>query len=122
MATFPALTPSSRTYVPGQYAATPMASIDNSELSVRQANASVGHTLRLGFRRLTSAQHYQIVSHYSLHGRFVPFDIPSELIAASGLTFPSGYQWIYAASPDTDQSCDDINVSVALELIPPYTI
>lgn len=122
MATFPALTPSSRAYTPGQYAATPISTLDNDELSVRQANASIGTTLRLGFRLLTTAEHYQIVSHYSLHGRFVPFDLAAATLAASGLSFPSGYLWIYASSPETDQTCAEINVTVELELIPPYTI
>ena len=122
MATFPALTPSSRTYIPGQVAATPIATIDGDEISVRHSNASNGHVLRLGFQLLSRADHYLLISHYSIHGRFVPFDLPSETLAASGLTFPANYLWIYAASPETEEICNQINATVELQLIPPYTI
>lgn len=122
MATFPALTPSTRTYTPGQIAATPIPSLNGDELSVRHSNASTGHILRLGFNLLTRAQHYELVSHYSLHGRFVPFDLDSSTLTAAGLTFPSGYLWIYASSPETEEICDEVNATVELELIPPYTI
>jgi len=122
MATFPALTPSSRTYIPGQVAATAIGSLNGDELSVRHSNASTGHILRFGFTLLTRAQHYEIVSHYSLHGRFVPFDLDATTLAAAGLTFPANYLWIYAGSPETDETCEEINVTVELELIPPYTI
>ena len=90
MATFPALTPSSRTYTPGQYAATPIGTLNGDELSVRHSNASTGHYLRHGFRLLTRAEHYEIVSHYSLHGRFVPFDLDATTLTAAGLSFQIG--------------------------------
>lgn len=92
------------------------------EASIRHTNASTGHTLRLTFRGLTSAQHYQIVSHYAMHGRFTPFDLPSVVLLGSGLTFPANYAWIYTGSPQTQYSPGSIETSVELELVPPYAI
>lgn len=122
MATFPALGPVTRSYTPGEYANSHISVLDGDELSVRHTNAATGYTLRLGFRGLTPAEHYTIVSHYSLHGRFAPFDLPAITLQDSGLTFPSGYEWIYASSPQTNYSPGLIEVTVELELVPPYTI
>jgi hypothetical protein len=119
MATFPALAPQTRTYTPGQTAATPIGTLNGDELSVRHSNGSVGHTLRLGYVGLTQAQYYQIVSHYNYHGRFIPFDISTAALAGSELTFPANHVWIYARSPEANVQPGVISVTVTLELIPP---
>ena len=122
MATFPEYIPSSRTYTPGQHPNTPIMVLTGDESSVRHSNAGIGHRLRMTFKLLTQAQNYAIIAHYSLHGRFVPFDVSSDTLAAAGLTFPTNYQWIYVNSPETDEECGEITTTVELELIPPYTI
>ena len=118
MATFPALQPTARTYIPGQSPATPIGSLDGGELSVRHINSSVGYTLRLGFTGLTDTEHFSIISHYMIHGRFQPFDLPPSIVAGANFEFPSGYSWIYVSSPDTEYAPGLINVTVELELIP----
>jgi len=118
MATFPALQPTARTYIPGQAAATPIGSLDGSELSVRHVNASTGYTLRLGFNGLSQTDHFSIISHYMLHGRFQPFDLPPSVVAGANFEFPSGYSWIYVKSPDTEYSPGVVTTSVELELVP----
>lgn len=122
MATFPALNPQSRTYTPGSAPSTPLGALDGDELMVRHANVEAGYFLRLGFTGLTQAQHFAITSHYMLHGRFDPFDLDVETLKGSGLTFPTGYNWIYAKAPDTTYAPGVISVSVELELVAPYTL
>jgi hypothetical protein len=122
MANFPALNPQSRTYTPGAAPSTPLGALDGDELMVRHANVVNGYTLRLGFTGLTQAQHFEITSHYMLHGRFEPFDLDAITLLGSGLTFPSGYSWIYVKAPDTTYTPDVISVSVELELVAPYTL
>jgi|GEM_PF-3043077 len=119
MATFPALTPSSRTYTPASSPNTALRVLTGYESSVRHSSSSVGHRLRMGFQQISRADHYSLISHYALHGRFEAFDLPSEPLAGSGLTFPSGYQWIYVSPPETEEICGQIVCSVELELIPP---
>ena len=122
MAAFPALAPQGRSYTPGSTPSSTIQALTGDETSVRHTNASTGHRLRLTFRGITSAQHYQIVGHYSMHGRFTPFDLPAVVLLGSGLTFPANYAWIYASSPKTAYSPGLIETNVELELVPPYTI
>lgn len=122
MATFPALTPSTRTYIPGQHSNTSIATLNGDELGVRHGNAAVSNVLRMSFQYINRADHYSIVSHYYQHDRFVPFPLDATTLAAVNITFPAGYQWIYAGSPQTDETCSEITISVELELIPSYII
>ncbi|ADP06623.1 hypothetical protein S-CBS1_gp18 [Synechococcus phage S-CBS1] len=122
MATFPSLQPASRIYTPGTNASTEFAVLDGYEASVRHSNASVGHVLRMTFRRLTSAERFSLVSHYALHGIFEPFDLDSATLIATNLTFPSDYLWRYLSPPQLDQTCDVTNATVELQLLPPYLI
>ena len=122
MANFPALTPSSRTYIPGKTASTPLTLFNGEEVSVRHGNGRSGDQLNMTFKQMTRAEHYSLLSHYAFHGRFEAFDLTATTLAATNLTFPAGHQWIYAESPSFDEVCDEINGSVSLILIPPYVI
>lgn len=122
MADFPSLAPQSRTYTPGAVPGSISQVLTGDETSIRHTNASTGHTLRLGYRGLTKEQHYEILSHYTMHGRFTPFDLPAIVLLGSGLTFPAGYGWIYVSSPQTSYSPGLIETNVELELVPPYAI
>lgn len=122
MSTFPALSPQARTYIPGATAITPIAVSTGDEITVRHSNASVGNILRFTFRGLTSTQHSQIINHYNIHGQFQAFDLPTELLAGSDLIFPTGYLWIYATSPQTSYTPGLVDVTVELQLLPPYAL
>jgi hypothetical protein len=122
MATFPALNPSTRTYVPAVQPSTSINTLNGSEMSVRNGNSSNMYILRLSFKLLTRSNHTELLSHYATHGRFQPFDLDSVTLTASGLTFPTNYRWVYASSPETEESCGQISATVELELIPSYTI
>lgn len=122
MATFPELTPSSRVYTPGQRPNTVLSVMTGDEVAVRHNNAALGHRLQMTFKLLSQADNYSIISHYNLHNRFVPFDLSATTLVAAGLSFPASYLWIYAASPESSEICDQIETTVELELVPPYTI
>jgi len=122
MAVFPALVPNSRTYTPGSHASTPLAVLSGNETSVRHSNGAVGNILRLGFRAITRSDLNSVIGHYALHGRFLPFDLSTATLVASEIEVPVGYQWIYTGSPDIEEVPDAANITVELELIPPYTL
>ena len=63
-----------------------------------------------------------VFSHYAIHNRFQPFDLPTSVLSGSNLSFPTGYQWIYTAPPDVSVTSGLVTVSVALELIAPYEV
>jgi hypothetical protein len=119
MSTFPALTPSTRTYTPGSSPNTPLMVLTGNEVSVRHSSSSVGHRLRMSFNLLSRADHFSLISHYALHGRFDAFDLDAATLVASGLTFPTGYQWIYVSPPETEEVCGEIYASVEMELVAP---
>jgi len=96
----------------------------NGEQSrVRQSNVLVDQRLRLTFVALTEADMLSIRTHYvGQQGRFLAFSIPNVLL--SGVTTPanftpSGYQWIYDATPTIqDIGCQRYTVSLELVTIP----
>lgn len=70
---------------------------------------------------MTTDQHYALVSHYMSHGRFVAFDVPTEVTQGSGITVPTDYLWTYVSSPQTEYSPGVITATVELEATPQYT-
>ena len=118
MATFPALNPNARTFIPGQKAATPIGTLDGDELSVLHTNASTSYNLRLTFTGLSTADHFAIVSHYTNHGRFVYFDLAEITLRGSNIQLPANYLWTYRSSPSTDYSPGIVTTTVELEAQP----
>lgn len=125
MATFPTLTPSSRTFTPGRHPHSEIPTLDGLQIRVRTSNVILEQQLRLTFIALTEAQMLSIRSHYiGQQGRFLSFFIPSSLL--SGMTTPSyftptGYSWIYGSAPQVEDipGTQRYNVSVELVTIPP---
>jgi hypothetical protein len=118
MATFPALNPNARTFIPGQKAATPIGTLDGDELSVLHTNASTNYSLRLTFTGLSTANHFAIVSHYMNHGRFVYFDLAEITLRGSNIQLPANYLWTYSSSPNTEYSPGIVSTTVELEAQP----
>jgi hypothetical protein len=124
MATFPTLTPSSRSFTPGLHPHSEIRTLNGLQSRVRTSNVLLEQRLRLTFLALTEAQMLSIRTHYNTQqGRFLSFDIPTSLL--SGMTTPAsftptGYSWIYAAPP----SVEDLDrgryaVTVELTTVPP---
>jgi len=127
MAVFPALTPSSRTFTPGEYPHTPYQAISGVEGRVRHSNTMLSATLRVTFICLTEADMLSILSHYNgQQGGFIAFAIPSQLLngvsAAADYTL-TGHQWRYVQPPIIDDiPCAGHSVELTLESVPPESI
>jgi hypothetical protein len=124
MATFPTLTPSSRTFTPGRHPHSEIGTLSGLQTRVRTSNVILDQLLRLSFAALTEQQMLSIRAHYiGQQGRFLSFAIPNDLL--SGTTTPSsftptGYSWTYAAPPQiSDVACGRYDVSVELATVPP---
>jgi cytochrome c553 len=130
MATFPALTPSSRTFTAATYPGAVQLAYSGRESRVRTSNAQTGARFRLSFSALSEAEMLSIRDHYyGQLGRFIPFQLSTELLSGmanpSAVT-PTGYQWIYVSSPKVTDfptgtaaapSCRH-DVELELELVP----
>jgi hypothetical protein len=125
MATFPTLTPSSRTFTPGRHPHSEIPTLNGLQTRVRTSNVILEQQLRLTFIGLTESEMLSIRTHYiGQQGRFLSFFIPSSLL--SGMTTPAyftptGYSWIYASAPQVEDipCAQRYNVSVELITIPP---
>lgn len=124
MATFPTLTPSSRSFTPGRHPHSEIRTLDGLQTRVRTSNVLLEQRLRLTFVALTETQMLSIRSHYNTQqGRFLSFNIPDSLL--SGMTTPAnftptGYSWIYADTPTVeDIGLQRYTVSVELVTVPP---
>lgn len=122
MADFPSLTPQSRIYTPGVFAALATDTLSGSHVTVRRNNAAFDHRLSLTFVSGTVTDQNTVFEHYAIHNRFQPFDLPASVLAGSDLTFPTNYQWIYAGPPEVSYDPGVVTVSVDLQLVAPYEI
>lgn len=123
MATFPTLTPSGRTFTPGEYPHTPFNTISGWQNRVRHSNVMLASQVQLSFIALTEAEMLSILSHYQGQlGTYESFDLPTA--AWSGGTAAeyqlTGYLWRYTEPPIVDDVyCDRYNVELTLETVPP---
>lgn len=123
MAVFPSITPSGRTFTPGDYPHTPFDTYSGWQNRVRHSNVMLASQVRLTFTALTEADMLSILSHYNgQYGTFNSFALSSD--AWSGVTAGdyqlSGYQWRYIEPPTVeDVYCDRYNVELTLETVPP---
>lgn len=122
MADFPSLTPQTRTYTPGSYAVLRTNTFSGTEVSVRRNNAVIDHLLGLTFVSGSVSDQNSIFSHYAVHNRFQPFDLPAAILEGSDLAFASLYQWIYVGPPRVTYDPSVVTVAVELQLVVPYSI
>ena len=121
MATFPTLTPSSRTFTPGRHPHSEIPTLDGLQVRVRTSNVILEQQLRLTFLGLTEAEMLSIRSHYiGQQGRFFSFAIPTSLL--SGMTTPAyftptNYSWIYAGAPQVEDISGSQRYTVTIELV-----
>ena len=101
--TFPALTPSSRTYTPGGIPESTQTSLTGARTGFRRGNRTVDQRLSLSFRNLTESQVNEIKTHFiDRQGTFDIFFLPTDVwsgystapVAALGNTV-----WRYAETP-----------------------
>lgn len=122
MATFPSIKPNARSFSPGEHPNTTFTSVGGDVTSIRHSNGTFGSFLRLTFAAVTPTEHISILGHYNLHERFIPFDLSTDVLEGSGITVPTGYQWVYANSPLSSVEPDRTSITVELELLAPYSV
>jgi hypothetical protein len=121
--TFPALTPSSRVFTPGEYPATAFNGYSGAQNRVRHSNVFLASQLRLTYKAASEADMLTIWRHYTgTQGSYESFLLPDE--AFSGVSIagyvPSTYRWIYAGPGSVeDLPCGGHNISLTLESVPP---
>lgn len=122
--TYPTLTPSSRTWTPGDYANTAWVGMSGAESRVRNINAMQESALRLDYIGLSESDMLSFLTHYiNSSGSYGAFTLPSAAFSgvssASDYTL-SGYLWRYEESPTVeDLACGGHNVSVSLVSVIP---
>lgn len=120
MTTFPALSPTSRTYVPGNVPSAVQTALDGSYVGFKRGARRVNQVLSLTFSHLTQENMALIKDHYiARKGTFEIFFLPSA-IWGDYTTSPVGlnYAWHYSEPPEIqDVSFDRFTVSVELETI-----
>lgn len=124
MATFPALQPASRTYTPGFYSHTNVATLSLQPARIRQSNVVINQLLRFTFVALTEAEMLSIYAHYNgQKGQFLSFDLPNAVftgVQQKAYISPAGYSWIYSKSPAVRDIVNNrYTVDVELECVPP---
>lgn len=119
--TFPSLTPTNRSFTPGEYPHTPFRSLNGFEGRVRHSNVMIGSSLRLTYIGLTEQDMLDILLHYQdTQGIYLSFALPANTL--SGLTAAdytlTGFSWRYATPPTVlDLPCDRYTVEVELESV-----
>ena len=119
MSNFPALVPSSRTFVPGNYPSTLYQGISGAENRVRSSNVLTDSTLTLQFIGLSEAEVLRILLHYQARrGSYGNFSLPAEVWSgvsnAADYTL-QGYAWSYLEPPMVeDYPCGEHGVEVQL--------
>jgi hypothetical protein len=121
--TFPALTPSSRVFTPGEYPATAFNGYSSAQNRVRHSNVFLASQLRLTFKAASEADMLTIWRHYAgTQGNYESFLLPDETFSGVSITnyLPSTYRWIYAGPGVVeDLPCGGHNISLTLESVPP---
>lgn len=125
MATFPALTPSGRTFTPGEYPHSAFTGMSGVQGRVRNSNVMLSSQVRLTFAAITEAQMLSILTHYQgQQGTFQSFPLPSSIW--SGVSDATDYQltgygWRYIEPPTvSDAMCANAyDVELTLETVPP---
>lgn len=124
MATFPALSPATRTCTPGEYPHAQFNNLGGRSQTVRLSNVMLRSQLRLSFQAITEAQLLAITGHYlGQKSGYLSFDLPAEVwsgVATAADYTPSGYRWRYAGPPAvTDIPCTSCyDVELTLESVP----
>ena len=85
MATFPSITPSARTYSPGDLPSVMQASLSGVTSGYRRGNRRVEQNLELSYQNLTEAQVTEIRNHYDgQKGSYEIFFLSSEVWTGYG--------------------------------------
>ena len=108
--TFPSLTPSSRSFSPGEYPQTVFEAQNGAKTIIRYGNRQVNAKLTLGFTNITDSEAFLILEHYedvNKNWDYSTFTISSALkgidsiSVLNDITLPEGgaLRWRYSSAP-----------------------
>jgi hypothetical protein len=125
MTTFPTLTPSSRTFTPGEYPHSAFTGMSGVQNRVRNSNVMLSSQLRLTFAAISESEMLSILTHYQgQQGTFQSFPLPTAIwsgVSSINDYQLSGYGWRYIEPPSvSDAMCANAyDVELTLETVPP---
>ena len=130
---FPALIPSAREYVDGDYPSTAHQTLRGSEVRVRHSNQPIGAILSLSYLGRTTDDLETIIAHYgAARGSFYSFVLSPEALSIiddyEEIT-PPGHRWIYESFPavvdvpiDGDTPSNLHDITITLKSVPPEPV
>lgn len=123
MSTFPALVPSTRTFVTGAVPTAMQVALSGVVTGFRRGNRRIGQTLNLTFQQLEESDVTLIRNHYdNRSGSFDTFVLSGEIwngYITPPVALVSDYAWRYANAPViTDVAGGRWDVEVELETVP----
>lgn len=121
MATFPALTPNSRSLTLGDFPGARHEGVSGVGVSFLFSSTDLtGQVLSLQYLSITEEQQTSITDHFvGQEGGLIPFDLPSAVWSGYS-TEPvssSDYQWRYAAAVQVDPGGTTGRFNVTVELV-----
>lgn len=122
MATFPSLTPRTRSLSLGDIPQQVYRGTSGGEVRFKQGTSYIAQRLTLGYEYITESEAQQILDHYaSQEGSLIPFDV-SAAIWNGYTTSPVdslNYQWRYTGPASVDIAAPmRYNIIVELETVP----
>jgi len=118
MATFPALTPNTRSLGLGNYPQVEYVGTSGASVRFLQGLKRINQTLELTFNSITESQLYEIFDHYELQqGTIISFELPSTIWAGyDAVPVPVvDYEWRYAKTFSiTPSAVNRFNVTIEL--------
>lgn len=121
MATFPAITPNTRSLTLGDFPGARHDGVSGVGVSFLFSNTDrVGQELTLNYFSITEAQQTQLTNHFvGQEGGLIPFDLPSAIWSGYS-TVPvssSEYQWRYATALRINPGGTTGRFDVSVELV-----
>ncbi|NBS67480.1 hypothetical protein EBT31_01010 [bacterium] len=102
---FPNLTPSARSFTPGDWPVKQYKALSGAEVRIRYGNLRTESTLDLTFENITDANAAAFLNHYNeTQGTFYTFGLAGAVFngwsaGTAALNAPSGAAWRYAEPP-----------------------
>ena len=119
MATFPSLTPNSRSLDLGNYPQVVHVAVSGINLRFLQGSKRINQILTLGYSNITETDLQLIYTHYETQeGTLVPFDLPAAVWAgyASVPISAVDYNWRYAGTIAVD-TASPLRYNVSVQLV-----
>lgn len=114
---YPALNPTTRTWIPGGFSQSSFESASGAEVRVLYGAVATRHELALSYSNITETNALAFNTHYaSVQGSFQSFTLPPEVFAGMTTAFTAGTnKWRYTEPPTIEAVKPGIyNVSVSL--------